>query len=235
MTIRVRNLGVNVIALVGLSLAYPALAHDVGDGRAKTAAQIFADAKQVTTRAKDFHVVSTIDLYGSTQVFNLNVAPKGGGGTLQFSLNAPNSKPSYYTLNIILAVGTLYAKANEKAWQYLDLTMPAAKLMANKWTRGNQALFDAYAPLAESTHWVGSLTSDMSGLTELPGATTFEGQHALVLTDNNHEKIYIASVGTPYILGARGGGAGSSASISFSGFGRTPLPKAPAHWISYPK
>ncbi len=232
---RPRDLGLSVVALAGLPLASPAISHEAADVTAKTVAQILAGAKQATTRAKDFHVVCNIDLYGSTQVFNLNVSPKGGGGTLQFSLNVPNSKPSYYTLNIILAAGTLYAKANEKAWQYLDVTVPAAKLMANKWTRGNQALFDAYAPLAESPHWVGSLTSDMSGLTDLPGATTFEGQHALVLTDKNHEKIYIASVGTPYLLGARGGGAGSSASITFSAFGHTPLPKAPAHWSSYPK
>ncbi len=54
MTIRVRNLGLNVMALVGLSLAYPAISRDAGDGQVKTAAQNLRGRQAGNSAGKGF-------------------------------------------------------------------------------------------------------------------------------------------------------------------------------------
>jgi hypothetical protein len=105
--------------------------------------------------------------------------------------------------------------------------------MANKWIREPRASPEySFAQFAESTQLVRTITSGISGLAELRGTTIVEGKRARVLTDSEHDKIYVASVGTPYLLRFQGGGDGSSGSISFSGFGHSSVPTAPAHWTN---
>ncbi len=158
---------------------------------------------------------------------NINVSPDGGGGTFRFF---------HGTFNVVFAAGILYVKANEKAWETLGASKRTAEVMGNNWVKEARTSPQySFAQLVESAPLIGTLTSGMTGVTKHSGTATVGGQHALVLTDSEHDKIYIASVGTPYLLRVRGGDAGSSASISFSGFGHTPLPKAPAHWIRFPR
>ncbi|MGD0811265.1 MAG: hypothetical protein ABSA91_16385 [Acidimicrobiales bacterium] len=227
MAIRGLSPALRVVALVGLPLTGQAISHQVGDGPARTAAQIFEDAKQVTTRATDFHVLGSFNSSGFTEMFDLNVSPVGGGGTVEFSR---------VTVSMVLASGALYVKANARGWQVLGASEQKAGLMANKWIREPRASPEySFAQFAESTQLVRTITSGISGLAELRGTTIVEGKRARVLTDSEHDKIYVASVGTPYLLRFQGGGDGSSGSISFSGFGHSSVPTAPAHWTNLPQ
>ena len=164
--------------------------------------------------------------FGSV-TFNLNVSPDGGGGTFR-SFDG--------TFNVVFAAGTLYVKANPKAWETLGASKRTAELMGNNWVKEARTSPQySFAQFVESAPLVGMITSGMGGFSELSGSVSVGGQHTLVLTDSEHDKIYIATLGTPYLLRVQGSGNGESGSVTFSGFGHTTSPKAPAHWISYPK
>lgn len=138
-------------------------------------------------------------------------------------------------MNVVFAAGTLYLKADEKAWEALGASKRTAELMGNNWIKEARTSPQySYAQFVESALLVGTITSGMTGFAEVPGTTTVEGGQALVLTDSEGDKIYIASVGTPYLLRVQSQGDGSALSISFSGYGHTSVPSAPAHSISFP-
>ena len=90
----------------------------------KTAAQVWADAKAAMVRAKSLHVLGHDDQQGTDVSVNLSMSPGRGGGSIQ--------EPGV-VMELVLAKGIVYVKADEKSWFKLTHSQSTAELVANRW------------------------------------------------------------------------------------------------------
>jgi hypothetical protein len=223
-----RNLAVGAVALLALPLVAATRAPANGPEQAKTATQIFADAKNAMITAKNFHVDGSLASSGQSITLNLSMSPTGGGGSIQ--------EPGV-VMEIVVANKTVYIKADEASWQKLTGSKATAELVANHWIKAPAANADFadFAQLTESQKFMGQLASGSTALTKVPGTYTWAHRPAVVLEDGEGDQLYVANSTPAYMLHIQARkGSGSSGSMTFSDFGDAPMPTTPTSAISLP-
>jgi hypothetical protein len=221
-----RKLAVGVVALIALPLATAARAPLSASERGKTANKIFSDAQTAMRHLKNFHVLGHAGSGAQAVHFNLSLSPKGGGGSVSFFPKA--------TMELVVAARTVYVKADEKSWMKLSDSKTTAKLVANKWIKvplSNPAFSDL-AQFAISTSFLNTMASYSGALNDLSGTVIWGRRKALVLKDNEGDKLLIADVGVPYMLHFQGSTGSSSGSLTFFDFGDAPMPTVPTRSMS---
>ena len=220
-----RNFALGALALLALPAAAVPRANVNAGEENKTAAQIWADAKAAMEQARSFHVFGHDNHQGTDVTVNLSMSPGRGGGSIQM--------PGV-VMELVLAKGTVYIKADEKSWLKLTGSQATAELVANRWIEApvTNADFASFAQLADSRKFIGTLTAPKGHVTKLPGTATWDGRKTVVLKDATGDKLYVADTGTPYMLGAQSSGSGGS--LTFTDFGDAPMPAIPTNAISLP-
>ncbi len=218
---------VGVVAVFSLLLS--ALAPTNGAAHAKTATTIFTEAKAAMMSAASFHVLGHFGSGTGETTIDMSMSPSKGGGSFQAFPGG--------TMEVVVTASTVYIRADEKTWQELTGSKSTAKLVANRWVKEPEAnpSYPSIVEFTDSRRFIGLLTTGLAGFSELAAQVSFRGRPAVVLTDSEHDKIYIAASGTPYLLGIQGQGSGSSGSMVFSDFGDAPMPAVPAHAVNLPK
>ena len=197
-----------------------------GEG-AKPAAQIVADSEKVMLGAKNFHVRGYIDQGGEAISLNLSMSSSGGGGSVQL--------PGV-TMQIVVASQKVYVKADEKSWLKLTGSKSTAELVANRWIEApaSNPDFANFAQLADSKTFMSQLTSGKPTFSKSPMTANWAGHKAIILKDNQGDRLYVVDGTRPYMLHLQGGSSGSSGYMTFSDFGTAPMPAVPANAISFP-
>ena len=190
----------------------------------KPAAQIFADAKAAMLQAKSFHVLGHDDQQGGSISLNVSMSPGRGGGSI--------AEPGV-VMELVLAKGLVYIKADQKSWFKLTGSEPTAALVANRWIDApvTNTDFSSFAELADSQKFIDSLTGE-GHISKVTGTSTWEGRKTVVLVDGTGSKLYIADVGAPYMLYVQD--QGSAGALKFSDFGDAPIPAIPTNAIRLP-
>jgi hypothetical protein len=176
---------------------------------------------------KSFHVLGHDDEKGTVVSLNLSMSPGRGGGSIQM--------PGV-TMELVLAAGTVYIKADEKSWLKLTGSQTTAELVANRWIKApvTNSDFSSIAELADSRKFIGTL-SPPGKISRLPGTTTLYGRKTLVLVTSAGNKVYIAGTGTPYLLAAiQDQASDEQGFLRFTDFGDAPMPAVPTNAISLP-
>jgi hypothetical protein len=177
--------------------------------------------------AKSFHVRGDIDQGGEAISLNLSMSPSGGGGSVQL--------PGV-TMQLVVAAHEVYVKADEKSWLKLTRSKSTAELVANRWivAAASNPDFASFAELADSKTFMAQLTSGRPQFSKLPVTANWGGHKAIILTDNQGDRLYVVDGMPPYMLHLQGDGGGSSGYITFSDFGIAPLPSVPVNAITLP-
>src|ERR1700722_1275520 len=148
MTFRSRKLALGVVALAALPLATAAQAPISSTLQGKSAAQIAAAAESAMKHVKSFHVEGVI----APLTMNLSLSATGGGGSIT---------ESGATLEIVVAKGTVYIKADAKSWAKLTGSKSIGNLVANKWIKApaSNSDFSDFADLTITTDFAGQVFS----------------------------------------------------------------------------
>ena len=216
------------MSLVAL-LAVP-FANGAGVGNAiapgETAAQVVAGSETAMKDVKSFHVVGKVGSKSTASSFSLSLSANGGGG----DISVPGA-----TLRIVVAAGTVYIRANEASWLKLTGSKATAQLVANRWIKApaSNADFSNFAALTITTDFVAQFFPGAgTHISKAPGTVTWRGEKAVLLTDPQGDRLYVAATGAPYILSVEG--KSSQDSLTFSDFGDAHLPAVPTNAISLP-
>ncbi len=227
MTTRASNLALGLIALLSVPFAVTSRAEITATEQSKSAAQIFTDSENAMRNAKSFHALGHFNDGGTATSLNLSMSPAGGGGSVQL--------PGV-TMELVVTSATIYLKADEQSWLKLTGSQPTAELVANRWIKASKSNpdFSSLADLTNSKDFIGQLTAGASELAKLPATASWGGYKAIVLTDGQGDRLYVADTSTPYMLHLQGEGSGSSGAVSFSDFGKAPMPTMPVNAITLP-
>jgi hypothetical protein len=220
-------LALALVALLSVPLAATEARADNATQHTETAAQIYAGAEKTMLAARNFHTLGRFNDGGTLISLNLSMSPAGGGGSVQL--------PGV-TMDLVVAAHTVYVKADEKSWLKLTKSQPTAELVADRWIKApaSNADFSSFAQLTDSKTFITQLLSGQAKFSLLPGAGNWGGHKALVLTDPQGDRLYVAEGTAPYLLHVQGQGGGSSGYITFSDFGTAPMPSVPTDAISLP-
>jgi hypothetical protein len=220
-----RNFAIGAIALLALPVGAVTRGPVNAGEENKTAAQVWADAKTAMVNVKSFHVVGSDGQKGSDVSVNVSMSPGRGGGSIE--------EPGV-VMDLVLAAGTVYLKADEKSWLKLTGSQSTAELVANRWIEApvTNSDFASFAELADSRKFIGSLTGQ-GHISKLPGTTTWEGRKAVVLVDGTGSRLYIADTGAPYMLDVQDQGS-AGGSLKFTDFGDAPIPAIPTNALKLP-
>lgn len=228
-----RSRPTRLVAAVGSVAALAAGAAACGGAasngeEAKSATQVLADAKAAMGRASSFHVSGRFSQQGSAISVDLNLSPQRGGGTVTVS---------GATLNVVVAGGTIYLKADQRSWQKLTNSTSEAQLLAGRWIKAPTSSpdFSELASVADEKQLLGGITPEGS-MTKRPGTTDWNGQPTVVLADSTGSTIYVAATGPPYILYARNTSKsqGGQGSVTVDQYGSAAVPAVPTGAISLP-
>lgn len=209
------------------TLALPAGAAGAqGPEPAKPAGAIFAGSLAAMSHVSDFHVVGRIR--EGTQFMSLNLTMSGHGGGGNITVHGA-------TIQMVVTRKRVYMKANAASWMALTHQEGVGQLLANRWLRAaaSDPQLASFSKLAVSTQFLGYVRTLATRVSEL-GAHTWHGRPAIELRDGSGDQIYIAAVGTPYLLGVVSGQAPASGSLEFTDFGDAPMPAIPLKTITLP-
>ena len=177
-------------------------------------------------QAKSFHVLGH-DHQGATSIsINVSMSPGRGGGSIE--------EPGV-VMQLVLAKGAVYIKADEKSWLKLTGSQTTAQLVANRWIEApvTNSDFSSFAELADSRKFIGSLTGQ-GHISKLAGTTSWDGHTTVVLVDATGSKLYIADTGAPYMLDVQDQASAGGGSLRFTDFGTAPMPAVPTNAIKLP-
>jgi hypothetical protein len=202
-----RRLPLAALALVALAAGCGGGSKGNGEA-AKSAAQIYADAKSAASAAKGVHIHGSFVDSGQRVTLDLHVAQDKGKGTL--SQNAASAD--------IARVGdTAYLRANTAFWQKFG-NAGAATLLHDKWLKGKADTqpLQAFAKYMD----LDALSQDAfgdPGALRKEGEKTYAGRKVVVVRDTkNEETLYVAEEGKPYPVAVVGDGT-----ISFDSWDET--------------
>jgi hypothetical protein len=228
MTGRTGHLVLGLAALLSPPLAATGVRAVNAPQQTEAPAQVLAGSENAMLGANNFHTVGHFDDSGTLISLNLSMSPAGGGGSVQL--------PGV-TMELVVAAQTVYIKADEKSWLKLTGSQATAELVANRWIKApaSNPDFSSFAQLTNSKTFITHLLSGHTDkLSRLPATSTWGGHKAVVLTDPEGDRLYVAEGTVPYLLHIQGQNAGSSGYITFSDFGKAPMPSAPTNAISLP-
>jgi hypothetical protein len=192
----------------------------------KNASQVIADSETAMKDVKSFEVVGTVGGKGTASSFTLSLSGTGGGG----EISVPGA-----TLEIVVAEGTVYIKANEASWLKLTGSQTTAQNVANHWIKApatNSALSD-FADLTISTDFVTEFfPGARAHMSKASGDVTVHSKKTIVLTDPEGDSLYVAAIGPPYMLYVQGEDLQDL--LTFSHFGDAQLPAVPKNAIALP-
>ena len=139
-------------------------------------------------------------------------------------------------MQLVVASDNVYVKADEKSWLKLTGSKLTAELVANRWidAPASNPDFSSFAELTDSKTFIARLTSGNGEVSKLPMAPTWGGHKAIVLEDPQGNTLYVVDGATPYMLHVQDSGDGKSGYLTFSDFGRAPMPTIPVNAISFP-
>jgi hypothetical protein len=222
MTFRSRKLALGVVALAALPLATAAQAPISSSIQGESAAQIAVAAESAMKNVKSFHVEGVI----APLTMNLSLSATGGGGSIT---------ESGATLEIVVAKGTVYIKADAKSWDKLTGSKSIGNLVANKWIKApaSNSDFSDFADLTITKDFATQVFTGDKGLSVESRSKTIDGHSAVELTDGQGGSLYVAASGPSYVLRISGTGK-SPGTLNFSDFGDAPLPAVPKNAISLP-
>ncbi len=218
-----RGLGLGLVALMAVPFASSARpAPEVG----KNASQIVVDSETVMKDVKSFEVVGTIGAKATASSFSLSLSPGGGGG----EISVPGA-----TLEIVVAAGIVYIKANEASWLKLTGSQSTAQTVADHWIKApvSNSAFSDFADLTISTDFVTEFFPGAGAhMSKLSGTVTVHSKKTIELNDPEGDGLYIAALGPPYTLYVQGKNLQDL--LTFSHFGDAPLPAVPKGALSLP-
>jgi hypothetical protein len=194
----------------------------------KPASQVLTDAKAAMTQASSFHVSGSANGQGSPESLDLALSPSRGGGSVTVS---------GATLDIVVSGGFVYIKANAASWQKLLNNASEAQLVADRWIKSSASNsdFSGFANFGDSKKLLDGMKPEGS-VSKRPGTTDINGKKAVALVDSTGSVLYIADVGSPYMLSmndtARSSGGAST--VTFDEFGTAVVPSVPTGAISLP-
>ena len=225
--VRTAAAAVASISALGAGMAACGGASSNGE-EAKPANQVLADAKAAMGRATSFHISGQFAQQGSAIAVDLNLSPQRGGGTVTVS---------GATLDVVVAGGTIYLKADQKSWQKLTNSASEAQLLAGRWIKAPSSNpdFAGLASVADEKQLLGGITPEGS-MTKRAGTTDWNGQPTVVLADSTGSTIYVAATGAPYIVYARNTSKsqGGQGTVTIDQYGSAPVPAVPTGAISLP-
>ena len=220
-----------MVLLVSMALA-ACTSGQSGGGKAtngeenESATKVLADAKAAMAQARCFHIDVTQKSPGTS--LNLVLSRGRGGGTVT---------ASGATLNVVVASGFVYVKANAASWQKLLNNASEAQLVANRWIKApaSNPDFSGFAGFGDDASFLDGIKPQGS-LSKRAGTTDVNGQPAVVLVDSTGSLLYIADTGPPYMLSVKNtaGSSGGASSGTFDEFGTAVIPSVPAGAISLP-
>ncbi len=198
-----------------------------GNGVESTPAkQAFTNAVQKTFGAQSFSLTGTINGSGHTVSLNETVGQNQGSGKL--TLNGD-------TINLVLLGGTLYFQADSGFYQSQGLSQSEAAQLGGQWVSvpttnqdfGNFASFLIPSKLQqELLKGMNSKTVryTKSGSSNINGASVLRINVKDSTKSQNSGAVFVAEVGTPYLVRISGGSDGS---LTFSNFNQPLNVKAP--------
>jgi hypothetical protein len=201
-----RGIGLGLVAL----LAVPFASHArPAPEQGKNASQIVADSETAMKDVKSFEVVGTTGAKATASSFSLSLSPTGGGG----EISVPGA-----TLEIVVAAGTVYVKANEASWLKLTGSESTAQTVADHWIKApaSNSAFSDFADLTISTDFVTEFFPSAGAHMSTVGTIT----------------VYVAALGRPYMLYVQGKNLKDL--LTFSHFGDAPLPAVPKGAVGLP-
>jgi hypothetical protein len=217
-----RGLGLSVVALLAVPVANGRPAPEQG----KNASQVIADSETAMKDVTSFEVVGAVGGKGTASSFTLSLSGTGGGG----EISVPGA-----TLEIVVAAGTVYIKANEASWLKLTGSQATAQTVANHWIKApaTNSDFSNFADLTISTHFVAEFFPRAgTHISEADGIVTVHSKKTIVLTDPEGDSLYVAAIGRPYMLYVQGKNLQDL--LTFSHFGDAQLPAVPKNAIALP-
>jgi hypothetical protein len=224
---RTGPLALGLVALLSALLTATAAPAVGATYQTESPAQIFAGAEKSMLNAKNFHTLGHFYDGGTLTSLNLSMSPLGGGGSVQL--------PGVI-MELVVASHTVYVKADEKSWLKLTGSQPTAQLVADRWIKApaSNPDFSSFAQLTSSKTFITQLLSTQAKFSRLPASASWGGHKAVILTDSEGDRLYVADGSTPYLLHIQGQSGGSSGYVTFSDFGNAPIPVVPTNAISLP-
>jgi len=220
-----RGLGLSLVAVLSVPFANAARVTNTNE-QGKTARQVIVASETAMKDVKSFHVVGMVGGKATASSFSLSLSATGGGG----EVSVPGA-----TLKLVVAAGTVYIRADEASWLKLTGSKSTAQLVANRWIKApaSNADFSNFAALTITTDFVAEFfPGAATHISEAAGTVTWHREKAILLTDPQGDRLYVAATGAPYMLYVQG--KSSQDSLTFSEFGDAQLPAVPANAISLP-
>jgi len=226
-----------VVSLVaaGCGGSSPSSAGGNGSGNgeaAKSAQQVFDDARAAADKASSFHMSGQISTGGQTVGLDLRIA-KGKGATGSMTLKGQK-------IDLVVIGTDGYLKAGAAFFRQFGGSSGAAiaQLVAGKWFKfpTNNAQFGPFTGLANES--IFDKMASSHGALKNKGATTYKGQSVVSILDPsqaNGGTLYVAATGTPYPVAITGNDSGGSGAISFGDWNQPVSLTAPSGAIDISK
>jgi hypothetical protein len=192
----------------------------------RNASQVLADSETAMKEVKSFEVIGTVGGKGTASSFSLSLSATGGGG----EISVPGA-----TLEIVVAEGTVYIRANEASWLKLTGSQTTAQAVADHWIKApvTNSDFSSFADLALSTDFVTEFfPGAATHMSKLSGTVTVHSKKTIELNDPEGDGLYIAALGPPYTLYVQGKNLQDL--LTFSHFGDAHLPAVPNNAVTLP-
>jgi hypothetical protein len=217
------GLGLGLVAL--LAVPFASVARPAPE-QGKNASQVIVDSETAMKDVSSFEVVGAVGGKGTTSSFSLSLSPSGGGA----KISVPGA-----TIQIVVAAGTVYIKANEASWLKLTGSQSTAQTVANHWIKApvDNSDFSDFADLTISTDFVTEFFPGAgTHMSKASGSVTVHSKKTIVLSDPEGDSLYVAALGRPYMLYIQGKNLADL--LTFSHFGDAHLPAAPKGAVALP-
>jgi len=199
----------------------------------QTPRQILAAATAAQAHVHGMHVQGAITAAGTDVTFALDVSAAGDGQGI-FSERGTS-------ITIVKKGSTLYLYAGSAFWEKNGDPQHAAAL-SDKWLDApvSEADFTSLSQFFEPFRFTTQLYPAGSGAIKKGAPTSISGRKAIPLTGSATTRgvtqtttLYVAAVGTPYVVEAMASKGNEKAVIEFSRFGEKVTAKVPPHPIGY--
>ncbi len=156
----------------------------------KSAAQVEQNAAAALKAAKSVHVTGTGRSQGKPQRVDLRIQGNSGSGTIETADGV---------LEITTVGADTYLKADQRAWQAMGAPPSLQRLASGRWVKlGAQQTSSVEGWSLDSL--AAQLTKNDSPLQPRVEQATLDGNKAVVLSQQNGSKLYVANTGLAYPL-----------------------------------
>jgi hypothetical protein len=189
------------------------------------AAQLFRSALKSSSAASSFAVKGTVDQPKDDLALNLQVS---ASGTAQGTLTINGG-----TVRIIEIGNTAYFNADTTFWTQ-NASATAAQLLAGKWVYGpiSSDPFSSFKQFLSPSAFMKLFLGSDQGPFSKGGATTVNGTRVIPVHADGPGTLYVKASNPHLVVSAKGSQGTTSASLSFSNYGKTVHPATPAGGIS---